>query len=222
MYVEISPRQSGKTIRLIDAAVNYLRNNPEHNIGIIGVNPRATSHIRKMIREKMALNSSLEHGLEWPDDLIYRMVDNVYTPRINALNSLILRRGELDPDYWFLDEFAYHPDHFFGDTTGYRHPTYEGLPLNAYYCTTPNGNTRMTQILIDWCRDNNETIHFHNPWTEAKIREQLGLSNYIRREVLDNWVDFMLDNGFPIKGLKENWIHKFLKPHNFLDRTIRW
>lgn len=220
MYLEISPRQSGKTTRLVSAVVEYLWNNPEHKITIVGLHLGSTQHMKMMIREKLALNSSLRYGLEWPDDLIYRMVDNVYMSRVSIRHSLVLKRGEREPDYWFLDEFGYFPNSFF-DSTGYMHPTYQGLPLNAYYCTTPNGNTETILKLIEWCRENNETIHFHNPWTETRIQEQYGFDTYIRREVLDTWVDFMMSHGFPIKGLKENWLTKFLKPHNFLNGKQR-
>jgi len=216
MYVEISPRQSGKTTRLVNAAVDYLRNNTEHKIAVVGLHTGCTKNIQRMIREKLALNCSLEYGLEWPDELIYRMVDNVYMSRISLRHSLKLNRGQMDPDFWFLDEFGYFPSDFF-DSTTYRYPSYYGLPLNAYYCTTPNGNTDVTLRLIEWCRDNNHTIHFHNPWTESRIQEQYGFDAYIRREVLDSWVDFMTGHGFPIRGLKENWLTKFLKPHNFLN-----
>lgn len=216
MYVEISPRQSGKTTRLVNAAVDYLRHNPGDKIAIVAPNTDSARRIKEMIREILALNSSLNYGLEWPDELVYRMVDNVYMPRINLYNSLKLRKGEMEPDFWFLDEFGYLPPDFF-NRARHKYPIYRGLPLNAYYCTTPNGNTEITLRLIEWCRDNNHTIHFHNPWTEARIQEQYGFDRYIRREILDTWVQFMTDHGFPIKGLKENWLTKFLKPYKFLN-----
>jgi len=221
MYVEISPRQSGKTTRLVEAAATYLRVNPDSIIAIVSHSNANSNGIKSKIRDRLALNISLEQGLEWPDDLIYRMIDNVYTRRIRKSTRLPL--GSVDPDYWFIDEFAFlnTNDLFPGDHySNFVRP--HNITLNAYYCTTPSTNPEGSIHLISYCRDNGHTIHFNNPWTEARLEEQAGLAPYMRQAVLGDWVEFMTEQGFPINGLKENWLPKFIKRHTFLNANKRF
>jgi hypothetical protein len=52
MYVEISPRQSGKTTRLIQAASDYLRHNPTHNIAVVGINLNVVNDLKNKFIER--------------------------------------------------------------------------------------------------------------------------------------------------------------------------
>lgn len=65
MYLEISPRGSGKTYRLIKDAANFLQENPDKNIGVNAMSLRAAKSIQDKLfklghsREKILLNKIL-------------------------------------------------------------------------------------------------------------------------------------------------------------------
>ena len=48
MYVEITGRQTGKTTRLIDSIINFLKQNPDKTALIVGL-----SYTRKLIQQKV-------------------------------------------------------------------------------------------------------------------------------------------------------------------------
>jgi len=214
MYVEISPRQSGKTTRLVAAAKQFLQNNPNSKIAIVSHNRRNSQELKTKIINRLCLEVSWGYGMEWPDDRICRAVDRDYGERIQIRAHTWIDRGYLPPDYWFFDEFAYvnvgnlfpgpavHNDY----TPGNRVPSGVGnmIITNAYYCTTPSDHGNSTlDTLVGWCQNNGQEIVFHNPWTEQRLEEQQALSPYVRQHVLDYWVDYMTENGFLINGLKK-------------------
>jgi phage/plasmid-associated DNA primase len=96
------------------------------------------------------------------------------------------------------------------------------IVINAYYCTTPTDSRRTIDVLVNWCRENNQVINFNNPWTEQRLSEQETLAPYVRQHVLDYWVDYMTENGFPIEGIKENWLRKHVKKHSFIGGSQRF
>lgn len=65
MYLEISPRGTGKTYRLIQDATNFLQENPDENIGVNAMSFRAAKIIQDQLvklghsREKILLNKIL-------------------------------------------------------------------------------------------------------------------------------------------------------------------
>lgn len=187
MYVEISPRQSGKTTRLIQAASDYLRHNPTHNIAVVGINSMNTNELKsKFLREGINIS------------------------HINFMSGYSFRRFDQEPNYWFFDEFG------FMTRENILHPIFRSVIENGYYCTTPNHISRCesTNTIIDYCRQNDIQIHFNNPWTEERIQEQGNWNDYVRESVLGDWVRYMEINGL-INGIKENLIRKFIKKHRF-------
>lgn len=213
MYVEISPRQSGKTTRLVNEVVRYLLNGGSNvnHIALTSHNSNSTIDLKNKIRDVLSLDCSRQIGLEWPDELTYKMVDSLYMSKIITPNTNMGFFGgyNREPDFWFFDEFAWLPPNKL------LHPITGGVIENGYYCTTPTDRTNVIDIVVNHCRDNNVTINFNNPWTEARLQEQSGFSEYTRQTVLTPWVEYMTEKGFPINGLKENWLPKYVKRHRF-------
>lgn len=190
MYCEISPRQSGKTTRLIQAALEYLSYNPTHNIAVVGINSNAVNDLkRKFLREGAS------------------GIGNVAN-RINFMSGYLFSsyRGT-EPDYWFFDEFGYLLPR------DILHTIYSNVIENAYYCTTP-GSSNATDIIVNYCTRNNIQIHFNNPWTESHIQNLIGWDNYLREAVLGDWVRYMETKGL-FDGIKINLIRKEIKKHRF-------
>ena len=220
MYIEISPRQSGKTTRLIDAAENFILNNGNNTkIAIVSYNLSNSNLIREKILNKLC--STI------PIDECERIKER-YSSRIKVLSNTCVSRGEHPPDYWFFDEFAYisrsnlfpgpavHNDY----TPGNRIPSGVGnmIITNAYYSTTPaEGNNEVLDILVNWCQENQQEIVFNNPWTEQRIAEQYGFDTYIREHVVNSWTNYMIEHGFMVTDLKENWLTKHIKKNNFIS-----
>jgi hypothetical protein len=220
MYVEISPRQSGKTTRLVEAAAAFLRANISSTIAIVSHSINSSRDIKKKIREKLVQDYAIEEGLNIPTELSYRTIDFLYTDNINVRHNTLIGLGQSEPDYWFIDEFSYVALHdLFPPNTGLPRPHHLGIhPImeNAWYTTTPGGHTTSADVLVRWCRENDQIINFVNPWTERRLEEQDALGPYMRDAVLGEWVDFMRRNGFPMAGLKENWLSKMIKRHKFI------
>jgi hypothetical protein len=224
MYVEISPRQSGKTTRLVEAAATFLRENRNSTIVIVSHSAINSREIKKKIREKLVQDYAIEEGLNIPTELAYRTIDFLYTNNIDVRHNTLVGLGRTAPDYWFFDEFAYinlpdifpgvaiHNDHQRGNRVGWGNQ----IITNAYYCTTPGSRQTTTEVLVRWCQENNQIINFVNPWTERRLEEQDALGPYMRDAVLGDWVDFMRQNGFPMAALKENWLSKMIKRHKFI------
>lgn len=199
MYVEISPRQSGKTTRLIQAVINYLQQNTEHTVAVVGFNSMAKDELKEKISRQ--INNS-----------------NIVAHRIKFLSGNLFGKYNREPNYWFFDDFSFLPP------SNLLHPIYSNVIENAYYCTTPlitsdlHGfglQRRSVNIIVNHCRQNNIEINFVNPWTERRLIEQGGLSEYTRQTVLTPWVEYMTERGFSIDGLKENWLPKHIKRHRF-------
>jgi len=197
MYVEISPRQSGKTTRLVQAVINYLQQNTEHTVAVVGFNNRAKNELKEKISRQ--INSS------------NIVIDDDWVHRVNFLSGNLFGKYNREPNYWFFDEFSFLPP------SNLLHPIHSNVIQNAYYCTTPASERRSIDIIVNHCRQNNIEINFVNPWTERRLIEQGGFTNYIRESVLNYWSEYMTNNGFKI-GLTENWIPKFIKKHKFNGR----
>lgn len=212
MYVEVSPRQSGKTTRLITALVEYLRNNIRNNhyVALVTPNSNITKDLLNLIRDRLAIECSYDVGMEWPSDGIYRLVDDYHMKHIITKTRFGEYRNE--PNMWFFDEFA------FMSMDKVHHPIHQTLITNAYYCTTPSDSINLTtDTIVEYCRDNNINIQFYNPWTPNRLREQGNLEPYIRNHVLGSWVEYMASNGFNIEELKSEIISKYIKKHRFTN-----
>jgi len=193
LYCEISPRQSGKTTRLIQAASDYLRHNPTHKIAIVGI----SRVIVKDLKEKIILYSDFfRQNL---DRITFLSSHKIYDYNISNI------------DYWFFNEFGYMREQNISHPTRHRQ-----IIENAYYCTTPTIIPNTTNLIIDYCLQNNIQIHWNNPWTESHIMEQnlIGLDDYTREVVLGDWVRFMESKGL-FKDIKINFIRKEIKKHRF-------
>jgi len=187
MYVEISPRQSGKTTRLIQAALDYLRHNPMCNIAIVGIN---------------------QNNLKYLKDKFIHSVQSIHDlNRINFMSGNLFGKYSKEPDYWFFDEFGYMREEHV------KHPIYREVIQNAYYCTTP-GHSLSTNVVVDYCIHRNIQIHFNNPWTEQMIQEQGNWNDYVRESVLGDWVRFMESKDL-LNGIKINLIRKEIRKHRF-------
>lgn len=197
MYVEISPRQSGKTTRLVQAVINYLQQNTEHTVAVVGFNSRAKNELKEKISRQIN-DSNI-------------VIDDNWAHRVNFLSGNLFGKYNSEPNYWFFDEFSFLPP------SNLLHPIYSNVIENAYYCTTPASERRSIDIIANHCRQNNIEVNFINPWTERRLTEQGGFADYIRGEVLNQWSEYMVNNGFKI-GLTENWIPKFIKKHKFNGR----
>jgi len=225
MYVEISPRQSGKTTRLVNAASTFLRENQESTIGIVSHSRANSEEIKRKILTRLELDISWRNGMDWPDDVTSRVVNNHYKDKIQVRQHTRIQRGYMPPDYWFFDEFAFirvvdlfpegleHNDHTQGNRMGLGNQ----IVTNAYYCTTPTDRFGTLTKLIEWCQENGQTITYNNPWTEERLREQNVLGPYMRDAVLGDWIEYMTAHGFPINGIKENWMVKYIKTHKFIN-----
>jgi hypothetical protein len=185
MYVEISPRQSGKTTRLIQAASDYLRHNPTHNIAVVGINSKNVGDLK---------------------DKFTRLLTNQNISRVRFMSGNLFGKFNTEPDYWFFDEFGYMREDYV------RHPIHRNIIENGYYCTTP-GHSLSTNTVVEHCIDRGIQIHFNNPWTEQVIQENLWC-DYVRESVLGDWVRFMESKGL-INGIKINLIRKEIKKHRF-------
>lgn len=194
MYVEISPRQSGKTTRLIQAASDYLRHNPTHNIAVVSVDRKFSNDLK---RKFMQSNVNIERIKFLSGSLLPHVYET-----INQFSIVY--------DYWFFDEFGYiHKEYILNPLT-------RAVFRNGYYCTTPTLRPNTTSYIIDYCRENNIEIHWNNPWTESHIMEQntIGWDDYTREAVLGDWVRFMESKGL-FNGIKINLIRKEIKKHRF-------
>jgi hypothetical protein len=196
MYVEISPRQSGKTTRLIQAASDYLRHNPTHNIAVVGINLNVANDLK---------NKFIERGID-SNHIKFLSVRGMSLTYSSNWGDIFGMYNQ-EPDYWFFDEFGYMREE------NIKHPIYQNIIENAYYTTTPGHNTS-TNLIVNHCIQNNIQIHFNNPWTEERIQEQGNWNDYVRESVLGDWVRYMEINGL-INGIKENLIRKFIKKHRF-------
>jgi len=192
MYVEISPRQSGKTTRLIQAASDYLRHNPTHNIAVVSVNRNFLNDLkRKFIQSNVN-------------------IERIEFVSSGLMDSFLNRVRFREPNYWFFDEFGYiNIEHLLNPRT-------RTIFRNGYYCTTPTLRPNTTSYIVDYCRENNIEIHWNNPWTESHIMEQntIGWDDYTREVVLGDWVRFMESKGL-FNGIKINLIRKEIKKHRF-------
>ena len=94
MYVEISPRQSGKTTRLVQAVINYLQQNTEHTVAVVGFNIRAKNELKEKISRQ--INSS------------NIVIDDDWAHRVNFLSGNLFGKYNREPNYWFLTSFPFY------------------------------------------------------------------------------------------------------------------
>jgi hypothetical protein len=211
MYVEVSPRQSGKTTRLVDAVVSYLQQNFSDDLKIVlcCININSFKHIKRLIRGKISTELTNSLPMDYSYESVLKLVDSLYLTKIICVTSRI--NFNFDPNtisYWFFDEFS------FLEPNKILHPINGSVLENAYYCTTPSSENRTTNIIVNYCIENDYQIHYNNPWTETLIEEQMSFNNYFREAVLNDWVNYMEEKGL-LKGIKENLIRKFIKKHRF-------
>jgi hypothetical protein len=190
--------------------VSYLRANIRNNHYVALVTTsNQTKAILTRIRDRIAIECSNEVGMEWPSDGIYNLVDDYYMKHIITKT----RFGEYgyEPNMWFFDEFS------FMSLDRVLHPITRNIITNGYYCTTPSSFTHSIDTIVSYCRDNNIDVTFHNPWTPNRLTEQGTFEPYIRNHVLNEWMDYMVSNGFDVRKLKAEIISKYIRKHKFIN-----
>ena len=203
MYVEISPRQSGKTTRLTEAIVNYLRQDDYNRVAIVTTTIARGKYIKEKVR-KYIYDTTLPNWVGSHRNLEL-LIDENYLRRIESISDVNSLRG-LTVNYYFFDDFS---------SIEPRKILFNNCIIeNGYYCTTPDGKMSTLNMIVNHCHNYDIDINFVNPWTEARLREQEGFANYIREHVLNEWVQYMENIGIDTT-LKENWIPKRVKRHKF-------
>jgi len=205
MYVEISPRQSGKTTRLIEALVSHLRQNDYDKVAIIASNISRAKFIKEKVTGHL-FNVIRPHWIG-SDNNFRLLVNDYYLNNVviaTDVNSLVGERI----DYYFFDDFS---------SIEPRKLLFEKRIIeNGYYCTTPCQKRSTINMITNHCLYNNIEIKFFNPWNENKLKEQEGFADYIREHILNEWVEYMESIGMDVAELKENWIPKWVRKHNFI------
>lgn len=203
MYVEISPRQSGKTTRLIEAIVNNLRQDDHNSVAIVAATIVRSKYIKEKVR-KCIYDTTLPNWVGSHRNLEL-LIDENYLRRIETISDVNSLR-DLTVNYYFFDDFS---------SIEPRKILFNNCIIeNGYYCTTPDGKMSTLNMIVNHCHNYDIDINFVNPWTEARLREQEGFANYIREYILNGWVQYMQNIGIDTT-LKENWIPKGLKRHKF-------
>lgn len=202
MYVEISGRGSGKTTRLVDHASDELIdhiNDRNYRIGIVVVNRHNGERIRRMIIDKY-IDKIRYMGYTCDEDTpkqIRRKINIQYDmehPRGGHVNK------------FYVDEFA-----FIGNELR--------INIDAYYCTTPNGNQYFTERLINFCLEKEIDIMTYD--MAEGLRADFQYTMYV--EEFDDWC---FNHGiYPrvhpfapsLEGerLNNNLVPKGLKRHRF-------
>ena len=180
MYVEISGRQSGKSTRLADHASDELIDNigdGHHTICVVCYNRFSGGRIRDLILERFF---DKLHNMEHPQyvDICGRLEsDNPHgDSNVRRVREKILIQHDMNQpngghiDKFYVDEFAF---------------IYDELDVNieAYYCTTPNGDDNFTRRIINFCQAYNVDIVSYD--MSEGIRHDLGQTYYV--EEFDNW-----------------------------------
>lgn len=98
MYVELSPRQSGKTTRLINALVEFLRENPDNTALLVAPTNNQRSQILRII------------GETYGHDYLYRIITShkMIPSRRGTMKNFVDEYGLIDEKYIFLDENGYY------------------------------------------------------------------------------------------------------------------
>lgn len=205
MYVEISPRQSGKTTRLIEAAISYLRQDDYARIAIVTSTLQESLLIKKKLKIKIREITIPNWGGR--NENLELLIQEFYLTRVETICDVNSLRG-LRVDYYFFDEFSYLEPR--------KIMLNNNIIENGYYCTSPSSSRSTIDVLANHCSQNNIEIKFFNPWTEVRLREQEALSPYVREHVLEYWSNYMESIGITTNELKENWLTKIIKKHNFV------
>lgn len=205
MYVEISPRQSGKTTRLIEAAINHLRQDDYARIAIVAP---SIGQLR-LIKEKLKIKIREITTPNWGGsvDNLELLIDEFYLRRVEIVFDVNLLRS-LRVDYYFFDDFSFLEPR--------RIMLNNSIIENGYYYTTPTDRRSTIDMITNYCLINDININYFNTWTESRLREQEALSPYLREHVLEYWSNYMESVGIATNNLKENWLTKIIKKHRFV------
>lgn len=213
MFVEISGRQSGKTTRLVDHASDELIDNindRNYLIGLVVVNRANGKRIQKMIIDKF-IDKIRYMGYANIVGLTHDARTNNSDVRSRLMKKINIQYDMEHPrnghvNKFYVDEFA-----FIGGELK--------INVDAYYCTTPNGNQYFTERLINFCFEKDIDILTYD--MSEGLRRDMSVVRYT--EEFDNWC---FNHGiYPrihpfapsIEGerLNNNLIPKGLKRHRF-------
>lgn len=98
MYVEISPRQTGKTSRLVDSMIEYLTNNPENTSLLVTPTQAMRREVIKQVERKCGQNC---YGRVIGS---YRMIPSPS----GSMKNFVDEYGLIDEKFLLLDENAYY------------------------------------------------------------------------------------------------------------------
>jgi len=205
MYVEISPRQSGKSSRLIEAVIDYLRNNCGNKVAIVTPNIARGKNLKEKIG-RLFFNT-LSQNFVGSDDNFKLLINDHYLGSIILTTDVRPTFGS-NIDYYFFDDFS--------SMEPQKILLNNNIITNGYYCTTPCQKKSTINMITNHCLNNNINIKFFNPWTEVRLREQEGFEIYTREYVLNEWASYMETIGINVLGPEENWILKWVKKHSFV------
>ncbi len=214
MYVEISGRQSGKSTRLADHASDELIDNINDRnflIGLVVFNRDSGLRIRDMIIDKFIdkvryMGYANIVGLTHDARTNNSDVKSRLAKKINIQYDMEHPRGGGHINKFYVDEFA-----FIGNELR--------INVDAYYCTTPNGNQQFTERLVSFCHEKEIDIMTYD--MSEGLRADFNCTMYT--EDFDNWC---FNHGiYPrvhpfapsIEGerLNNNLVPKGLKRHRF-------
>ena len=104
MYVEISPRQSGKSDRLTDSVIEYLRQNAFERVSIVTPSISRSKHLKETIRKKLFTRISTN----WvgTDESLRLLIDDYYLERI-FVTSDVKKNFGYNIGYFYFDDFSY-------------------------------------------------------------------------------------------------------------------
>jgi hypothetical protein len=96
MYVEVTGRQTGKTTRLVDSIIDYLKNNPDNSALIV-----AKGDSRKIIQEKVLLKCG--RPCEYRTITSYKMIPPVKEGSIKQFVDEfgLIKDLEMDPNAYY-------------------------------------------------------------------------------------------------------------------------
>jgi hypothetical protein len=211
MYVEISGRGSGKTTRLVDHASDELIHNindRNYLIGLVVFNRSSGERIRRLIIEKFV------------DKIRYMgyhtIVGLSHDARVNNSDVITRLRRKINIQFDMEHPKGKHINKFYVDEFAYIGNELQ-INLDGYYCTTPNGDQRFSESMVNFCVDNDIDIMSYD------MCELMRVHNHDEGERFDEWCTIhriyprQHPLGLTVEGerLNNNLIPKGLQRHRF-------
>jgi hypothetical protein len=212
MYVEISPRQTGKTQRLVEKASDYLyesfiNDDVLKKIKIVSPIVAQSKEIKERIKIRLCNKIALDKGLQTYSDAIKVYVSTFFNNNIIVSNKTGYI-NEINVDYYFFDEFDYI------DVEDLLDPVTHNIIENGYYTTTPKFNTNFSLDMIKThCDEYDININYYMDLESITKAKQVSFNMF--EHLYKDYFDFLIKNNYYYS--LESLIHKpFIKKHKFL------